>query len=93
MIFKSYFALLTNLIIRFIIILCIKLIEIKSIELIKVNAIFNENKKLNAIVIAFFNSSIINLIDNLNEEANNLVNIDSYATKETILEITKERLL
>ena len=57
------------------------------------NAILNENEKLDTIIVAFFDSSTTNLVDNLNEEANNLINIDSYATKETILETTKERLL
>ena len=49
----------------------------KSIELIKINAILNENEKLNIIVIAIFDSTIANLINNSNKEENNLVNINS----------------
>ena len=49
--------------------------------------------KLDAIVIASFNSAMTNLVDNSNKEANNLVNIDSNTAKAIILEITKERLL
>ena len=53
------------------------------------NATLNENEKLNIIIVAFFDSATINLIDNSNKE-DNLINVDSYATKETLLEITKE---
>ena len=57
--------------------------------MIEINAILSENEKLNAIVVAFFDSAITNLVDNSNKE-DNLVDVDSYATKETLLEITKE---
>ena len=49
----------------------------KSIRLIKINAILNENEKLNIIVIVIFDSTIINLIDNSNKEENNLISVDS----------------
>ena len=62
------------------------------IELIEINATLNKNKKLNAIAITFFDSAITNLIDNSNKE-DNLINVDSCATKETLLKITKEYLL
>ena len=53
------------------------------------NATFDENEKLNIIAIAFFDSAITNLIDNLNKE-DNLINVDSYATKEILLKTIKE---
>ena len=55
--------------------------------------ILNKNEKLDTIVIAFFDSVIINSIDNLNKEENNLINLDNNATKATILKITKAATL
>ena len=73
-----------KLIVRFIIAL-----YFESIELIEINAILNENEKFNAVVIAFFDSAIIDLIDNLNRE-DNLIDVDSYAAKRALLETAKE---
>ena len=61
----------------------------ESIELIEVNAALDRNEKLNAIAIAFFDSAATNSVDNSNKE-NNLINVDSYATKEALLKTTKE---
>ena len=60
-----------------------------SIELIEINATLDENKKLNTIAIAFFDSATTNLVDNSNKE-DNLIDADSYATKEALSETTKE---
>ena len=76
-----------KLIVRF-----INILYFESIELIEINAILNKNEKLDIIVIAFFDSAITNLVDNSNKE-DNLVNVDSYVTKRTLLETIKERLL
>ena len=73
-----------KLIVRFIAIL-----YFESIELIEINATLNKNEKLNIIVVAFFDSAAINLIDNSNKE-DNLIDIDSYAAKEALLETMKE---
>ena len=64
--------LIIRLIIRFIIIF-----YSKSIELIEINAILNKNEKLNIIVVAIFDNTIANLIDNSNKEENNLINVDN----------------
>ena len=76
-----------KLIVRFITALYFELIE-----LIKINATLNENEKLNTIVVAFLNSAAINLVDDLNKE-DNLIDVDSYATKEILLETAEECLL
>ena len=70
--------------VRFITILCFE-----SIELIEINAVLDENEKLNAIVVTFFDSATANLVDNSNKEGN-LVNVDSYATKGALLGTAKE---
>ena len=67
----------------------ITILYFESIKLIEINAILNENEKLNAIIVAFFDSATTNLVDNSNKE-DNLVNVDSYAAKEALLETTKE---
>ena len=71
-------------IIRFITTLCFE-----SIELIEVNAVLDGNKKLNAIVVAFFDSATTDSVDNSNKE-DNLVDVDSYATEGALLETTEE---
>ena len=67
----------------------IAILYFESIELIEINATLNKNEKLNIIIVAFFDSAAINLVDNSNKE-DNLINVDNYATKETLLEIAKE---
>ena len=70
-----------------------------ELRLIKINAIFNENKNVikdSSSVIEDSKNAIIKLIKTINnsyKEANNLINANNNATKATILEITKEATL
>ena len=50
----------------------------------------NKNKKLDTIIVAFFNSAIINFVNNSNKKANNSINVDNYIIKKTILKAAKE---